>query len=95
MYAIIEKQTGKIIIANANEFDIETFFSIEDVDLYDVKEIQSKKKNTFELMQLAKNGNQIFVNDEQVSFMQLMKMKRDLVFDVYQIFNHHIVYATI
>ena len=95
MYAIIEKQTGKIIIANANEYDIETFFSIEDVDLYDVKEIPLKKKNTFYLMQLAKNGNKIFVNDEQVSFMQLMKMKRDLEFDVCQIFNYPNVYATI
>tara|TARA_R110000868_G_scaffold411642_1_gene706648 strand:- start:7404 stop:7691 length:288 start_codon:yes stop_codon:yes gene_type:complete len=95
MYAIIEKQTGKIIIANANEYDIETFFSIEDIDFYDVKEIPLKKKNTFELMQLAKNGNQIFVNDEQVSFMQLMKMNRDLVFEVRQIFNCSKIYATI
>jgi len=36
MYAIIEKESSKVIIANANECDIETFFSIEDVDLYEV-----------------------------------------------------------
>lgn len=95
MYAIIEKQSGKVIIANANEYDIETFFSIEDVDFYDVKEMPLKKKNTFALMQLAKNGNKVFINNEHVSFTQLMRMNDDLIFDVRQMFNHHIVYATI
>lgn len=36
MYTIIEKESGKVIIANADETTIETFFAIEDVELYEV-----------------------------------------------------------
>lgn len=36
MYAIIEKETGEIIINNADETTIEIFFAMDDSDLYEV-----------------------------------------------------------
>lgn len=36
MYTIIEKESGKVIIDNADETAIELFFAIEDIALYQV-----------------------------------------------------------